>query len=69
MYLRLFWHYTHDQLLSYIPLPRQTAVGMGTRELIASNEMEVVSALSVIGSVDVVHIGHNLGSVPEDGGL
>lgn len=31
--------------------------------------MEAVSALSVIGSVDVVHIGHNLGSVPEDGGL
>ena len=42
---------------------------MGTGELIASSEMEVMSALSVIGSVDIVHVGHNLGSVPEDGGL
>ncbi|KAL2050726.1 hypothetical protein ABVK25_008964 [Lepraria finkii] len=61
--------YHHDQLPLHVPLPRQTFVGMGTGELIASSEMEVVSALSVIGSVDDVHVGHNLGSVPEDGGL
>ena len=67
MYLKLFWYYSHNQLPLHIPLPRQTVVGMGTGELIASSEMEVMSALSMIGSVDIVHVGRNLGSVPEDG--
>ena len=68
MYLRVFWYYTLDQLPAHVAVPRGSGEGAGGGELVASNEMEVVSAQSVTRGVDIVHVhvGGNGGGTSEN---